>query len=273
MTDKSEWQSRVGKSWAEAWQLTDRSFSGLTNQFLNMLANLPGRSILDIGCGAGELALALARYRPDATIVGVDVSPDLIDAANARSASNPSVEFELGDATVWSRRKFKPDLLVSRHGVMFFDDPIAAFTHFHEIAAPKARLAFTCFRWPQENAWIGGLAAIKPDAGASSDPHAPGPFAFADPKRVSEILSAAGWSGVRIEPLDFAYVAGSGEDPVADASVFFHHIGPLAPVIKALEGDERAEAEQKLDAWLQSNCHDGLVAFPAAAWQVTARKG
>jgi SAM-dependent methyltransferase len=273
MTDKSEWQSRVGKSWAESWQLTDRSFSGLTSQFLAMLAALPGHSILDIGCGAGELSLALARHRPDATIIGVDVSPDLVNTAKTRSAGNPSVEFELGDAAIWSRPNFAPDLLVSRHGVMFFDDPVGAFTHLHAIAAPVARLAFTCFRWPQENAWIGGIAAIKPDTEARSDPHAPGPFAFADPTRVSGILTAAGWSGVRIEPLDFAYVAGTGEEAVAEASAFFHHIGPLASVLKTLDGDERVEAEQKLEAWLRNNCHDGLVAFPAAAWQVTARKG
>lgn len=273
MTDKSEWQSRVGKSWAEAWQLTDRSFSGLTSQFLDMLTGMPGQTILDIGCGAGELSLAMARRRPEATVVGVDVSPDLIEAANARSASHPSVEFELGDAAVWSRPNFAPNLLVSRHGVMFFDDPVGAFTHLHTIAAPTARLAFTCFRWPQENAWIGGLAAIKGEGGSRSDPHAPGPFAFADPARVSGILTAAGWSGVRIEPLDFAYVAGTGEDPVADACTFFHLIGPLAPVLRSLEGEQRREAEQRLEAWLRNNSHDGLVAFQAAAWQVTARKG
>lgn len=273
MTDKSEWQSRVGKSWAESWQLTDRSFSGLTNQFLDMLAELPGQTILDIGCGAGELALALARRRPDAKVIGVDVSPDLIATASARNSNQPSVEFELGDAAIWTRPKFTPDLLVSRHGVMFFDDPVGAFTHLHDLAAPVARLAFTCFRWPQENEWIRGLAAINPSSTPSADPHAPGPFAFADPVRVSGILTSAGWSGVRIEPIDFAYVAGTGEDPVADASAFFHRIGPLAPVLRAMEGEKRAEAEQKLETWLRKNCGAGMVAFPAAAWQVTARKG
>lgn len=273
MTNKSEWQTRVGKSWAESWQLTDRSFSGLTSRFLDMLEGLPGRAILDVGCGAGELALALARRRPDAFVLGLDVSPDLITAAKARSAGNPSVEFDLGDAAVWSRPNFSPDLIVSRHGVMFFDDPIAAFTHLHSLAAPITRLAFTCFRWPQENAWISGLADLLPGGVPRADPHAPGPFAFADPERVSGILSAAGWSGIRIEPIDFAYVAGAGDTPVEDARAFFGRIGPLAPVLRELEGEALDAAEQKLQVWLKKNCHDGLVAFPAAAWQVTARKG
>ena len=78
---------------------------------------------------------------------------------------------------------------------------------------------------------------------------------------------------MRIEPLDFAYVAGTGEDPVAEACTFFHLIGPLAPVLRSHEGEQRREAEQRLEAWLRNNSDDGLVAFQAAAWQVTARKG
>lgn len=273
MTDKSLWQSGVGKAWAESWQITDRSFAGLTDRFLGLLESLPGRTVLDIGCGAGELSLALARRWPEARIIGVDVSPDLIEAARMRAGPYPHAEFELGDAAVWANPGFSPDLLVSRHGVMFFDDPAAAFAHLFTLAAPKARLAFTCFRWPQENPWISGLAGIVRSEPVPSDPHAPGPFAFADPERVTAILAAAGWSGVRIEPIDFAYVAGAGDDPLADARSFFGRIGPLAPVLRELDGDMRVAVEHKLEAWLMKNCRDGLVAFPAAAWQVTARKG
>ncbi len=273
MTDKSLWQAGVGKAWARSWQLTDRSFAGLTARFLDLLESLPGRTVLDIGCGAGELSLALARRWPDARIIGVDVSPDLVSAARDRAGDYPHAEFELADAATWSHPGFVPDLLVSRHGVMFFDDPLAAFTHLFNLAAPSARLAFTCFRWPQENPWISGLAEIVRGDAAPGDPHAPGPFAFADPERVNGILTQAGWSGVRIEPIDFAYVAGAGEDPIADARAFFGQIGPLAPVLRELDGDLRDAVERRLEAWIIKNCHDGLVVFPAAAWQVTARKG
>lgn len=273
MTDITEWRAGVGKAWAQSWQLTDRSFAGLTSRFLDMVHALPGQTILDIGSGAGELSLALARKRIDARVIGVDVSPDLITAAQQRAQGHPSVEFELGDAAIWQRPGFTPDLLVSRHGVMFFDDPVRAFSHLAHISAKKARLAFTCFRAPQENAWISGLAALITGGAPRVDPLAPGPFAFADSQRVSAILTAAGWSGVRIEPLDFAYVAGSGAEAVSDARAFFTRIGPLAAVLRAAEGQAREDLYLRLDHWLGQNCRDGLVAFPAAAWQVTARKG
>ena len=145
MTDKGLWQAGVGKAWAQSWQRTDRSFAGLTARFLDLLESLPGRTVLDIGCGAGELSLALARRWPEARIIGVDVSPDLVETAQARAGDNPQTEFELGDAAMWTKPGFAPDLLVSRHGVMFFDDPIAAFSHLFKLAAASARLAFTCF--------------------------------------------------------------------------------------------------------------------------------
>ena len=229
--------------------------------------------MLDIGCGAGELSLALARRWPEAKIIGVDVSPDLVETAKDRAGEYPQAEFELGDAAIWTKFGFAPDLLVSRHGVMFFDDPEGAFTHLFNLAAPSARLAFTCFRWPQENPWSMGIAEIVKGAVLQTDLHAPGPFAFADPERVAGILNRAGWSGVRIEPIDFAYVAGAGDDPVGDARAYFARIGPMAPMLRELEGEVREAAERRLEAWLIKNCHDGLVVFPGAAWQVTARKG
>ena len=273
MTDMRDWQGTVGKAWAETWKKTDRSFTGLTNQFVEMIESLPGRKILDIGCGAGELSLALARRRHDAQVIGIDVSPDLVLAARGRALGHPSATFELGDASRWGKDGFAPDLLVSRHGVMFFDGPLAAFSHLLDIAAPSARLAFTCFRWPQENTWMTGLAAMIPGGAPRPDLSALGPFAFADPERINGILSSAGWSGIRIEPIDFAYIAGAGENPVADALDFFRRIGPLAATLREVEGERAEVMQDKLEGWLRRNLHDGLVAFPAGAWQVTARKG
>lgn len=269
MTGKSEWQDRVGKSWAENWQLTDRSLAGLTEQLLHVISGLPGTRIADIGCGAGELSLALSRQRPDAQVTGVDISQDLVDAARSRAGAS-GAEFILADASQWQPAGGAPDLLVSRHGVMFFDDPVAAFAHLRRISAPGARLAFSCFRSREENAWMTGLAGLLPGM-AAPDPHAPGPFAFADPERVSAILTAAGWSGLRIEPHDFAYVAGAGENSAADAAAFFARIGPLASVIRDLHGEAREVLNARLAQWIGRHRQDGMVAFPAAAWIVTAR--
>src|SRR5690606_32551346 len=143
----SEWLGQSGRSWAEQWRRTDRGFSMLTERLLRGTREFDFSSVLDIGCGAGELSLAIARGRPQCRVIGVDVSPPLIDAARERGAHHPDVTFELADAADWRPAEpFAPDLLVSRHGVMFFGDPVAAFTNLCDVAAPGASLLFSCFR-------------------------------------------------------------------------------------------------------------------------------
>lgn len=272
MTSGSDWQGKVGQNWADMHAWTDRSFTGLTQHLLGRIALHPGHAVLDIGCGAGELSLAIGRARPDAQVIGLDISADLVAAARMRGGHHANVDFVVGDAGTWQRDCFTPDLLVSRHGVMFFDDPPAAFAHLRRIAAPGARLVFSCFRAPRENRWMTDVARLL-DLPPPADPHAPGPFAFADPQRVEGILAAAGWADIDFEPVDFAYIAGTGPDPVSDAEAFFARIGPAAATLRELSGPALAETQQRIRTWLAESRSADLVAFSAAAWVVTARNG
>lgn len=271
MTTGSDWQAQTGKSWAASYHLTDRSFSGLTQRLLERIEACQGRAVLDIGCGAGELSLAIARGRPQARVVGVDISADLVAVARGRGEALGNASFIEANAATWREREFAPDLLVSRHGVMFFDDPPAAFSNLLDQAAPGAELIFSCFRSPLENPWASDIAQLLrlPPA---KDPTAPGPFAFADPAHVERILRTAGWQDVSFYPVDFAYVAGCGDDPVDEAMSFFNRIGPAAVALRALEGEARADAMSRIRAWVEEYRSGNLVAFGAAAWLVSARK-
>ena len=269
MTGAQDWQGRVGQNWAAEWERTDRSFAALTPHLLRAIEAEPGARLVDIGCGAGELSIAVAKARPAAAVSGIDISEDLIKAARERAADLSALSLEVVDASAWQSTAGPVELFVSRHGVMFFDNPPAAFSHFAAIAAPGARMVFSCFRAAAENMWAAEIARLLPPAKpAAPAVFTPGPFAFADPDHVRTCLK--GWRDIRFAPLDFAYVVGSGTNPVADALSFFSRIGPAAAAIRTLSDYARTAFEHGLLDLVQSRCVGGRVCFPAAAWLVTA---
>lgn len=272
MTEQREWEGGVGRTWADEWRRTDRSFADLTKHLLAAIAALPGEDVIDIGCGAGELALAIAAARPRARVLGIDVSAELVATATVRGAGRRNCAFALADAAQWSPDRGAPDLYVSRHGVMFFADPVAAFDHLARVAQAPARLCFSCFRAADENPWASGIAALVPGGLPAADPAAPGPFAFADPERVRTILEAAGWADATFAPADVTYVAGAGDDPVGDALGYFSRIGPAARAMRELPAADQRGFRDRLRALLADHCRDGAVTFPAAAWIVTAAR-
>lgn len=268
ITDR-EWREERGRAWADNFAATDRAFSGLTQIMLERLADMHGNAIVDIGCGAGELALALGRGRHKAQVTGIDISADLLEAARKRGERRPNVTFELADAANWSPQGAAPDLLVSRHGVMFFEDPIGAFAHIRGPCAPGARLFFSCFRNPAENNWAREVASLL-ELPPAPDPLAPGPFAFADEDRVRSILYRAGWRDIHFEAVDFPFVVGLGDDAVAEAMHFYTSIGPASAAFAEMEPDARAQAEDKLCTFLEERCKERIVAFRAGVWLVEA---
>ena len=277
MTTANDWTGRVGQTWATEWQRTDRAFAALTPHLdAAILAAAPAGPIraVDIGCGAGSTSIALATARPDATIAGIDLSSELLAVAARRGAGQANLAFHLGDATVVAPRMAPLDLIVSRHGVMFFADPVAAFTDLRQASRAGAPLVFSCFRDRAANIWASDLieqvTGTRPPEPAG---YAPGPFGLADPAVTTPILERAGWRIDGHTRIDFAYHAGAGADPVADAAAFFRRIGPLASALK--DAPDQTALDARLKAVLERYRTDSIVAFPASAWiwRAHAREG
>lgn len=272
MTDASEWTGRVGTAWSEEWRRTDRSFGALTDRLVDPAALGTFTHALDIGCGAGEVSLRLAEEHPQAQVLGVDVSPELLDVARTRCAQVANVRFAEADAANWhAATDERPDLLISRHGVMFFGDPTAAFAHLRGEANACARLRFSCFRAREDNQWASALASVLPSPRDAPDPDAPGPFAFAEPQRVETILAGAGWREIAFEPFDYAMITGEGDDAVDEALAYFQRIGPAARAMAEMPASDRETTRERLRAMLAEHCQGGRVSLPAAAWIITAR--
>jgi SAM-dependent methyltransferase len=277
MTNAYEWRGRIGEVWAEEWRRTDRSLAPVNAALVaEAVAEPPPRDrprILDIGCGAGATSLALADALGEAEITGIDLSEALVAAARARGAGRKNLRFEVADATRWSPADSGYELIVSRHGVMFFEDPVGAFAHFRALGGSDARLVFSCFRAAAENEWVAALRPIldRFDAAPAGAERSTGPFAFADPKRIESILTEAGFAAPRIRALDFYFVVGAGADPLADAIAYFRRIGPFAAMLRELDdGAAEAAVAQLAGIAAAHRAGEGIV-FQGAAWIVSAR--
>lgn len=274
MTTAGEWSGKVGDVWAAEWRRTDRSFADLSRHLdAAILAAAPASgSAIDIGCGAGATSIALTTARPDLDVVGIDIAPDLIAAAQDRAAQIPNLRFVNADLNSALTDMPPAALLFSRHGVMFFDDPAAVFGALRRRAAPGAALIFSCFQSAARNPWASDLvAAVTGDAPRPAADYAPGPFGFADRNWVSAMLARAGWGDVTAEPVEYRYVAGRGADPVADAVDFLRRIGPIARSLREAASVERAAMLDTLRGILHTHLDKGEIAFPAAAWIWRAR--
>ena len=270
MTKAADWSGKVGDTWAQEWRGTERAFAGLA-PYLDaaILAAAPDRAFtaIDIGCGAGSTAIALANARADADVTGVDLSDALIAVAIGRSHPCVNLRFRAGDAVGMVAAAAPIDLLFSRHGVMFFADPTAAFTTFANAMAPNGRIVFSCFASPDDNPWA---TIITPSPDRSSS-YVPGPFAFADPSRGETFLTAAGWRDIAARRVDFTYRVGKGDDPVAQGAAFLRRIGPAASALRDASPADRPMLERRLIDALAAARKGDTVDFPAAAWIWTAR--
>lgn len=265
----AHWNDRAGRTWVDLQPLLDRMFASFLPLLLEPLGR-DTRSVLDIGCGAGALTLAAAeRLRSEARCLGVDISAPLVEAAEARAAAagRTGVTFEVADAQTHSFEAGAFDAVVSRFGVMFFDDPVAAFANLHRATRTGGFLRFAAWRSPQENAFmgvtkraVGHLVEFPP-----SEPNAPGQFGFAERERVLGILADSGWREAQVDPVDVPCSI-----PAGDVLAYGTRMGALGAVWADLAPSLRDEIETLLRTAFQAYEAEGEIRFKAACWLVRA---
>lgn len=273
MSSGFDWASKSGDQWAARWRDTGRALAPV-GAALNaaVVEAAPDRPFdaFDIGCGAGDSSLALAASRPDARIIGADLSPALIEIAKERASTRVLATFVVGDAVATAQRDGPFDLFLSRHGVMFFDDPTAAFRSLRGAAREGASLVFSCFQGWDANPWASELASAAAGRELPPPGREPSGFAFADPTYVTGLLESGGWAVRRPRAVAFDYVAGEGEGAVEQALDFLTAIGPASAVLRDLPAQDRPAAAERMREVIARHSSDGKVRFPAAAWIWTA---
>ncbi len=266
------WNGPAGEKWVRNQAVMDTSLADATAALLPLANIRPGERVLDIGCGSGQTSLLAAdAVGAGGQVTGADISKPLLALARQRANGRANVRFIEADAATHA---FAPehDLLISRFGVMFFDDPAAAFANLHRAAAPGGRLAFVCWRPVEENEYAAmPFAVAKPlmPALPPADPHAPGPFALSDPDRLRGILAGAGFTGITINPLDGIMRMGATAE---EAGIQATSLGPTARALAKMEEGVRARVVAAVtDAFRNYPKTDGAITCRIACWLVAAR--
>lgn len=274
----ADWTGQSGERWVAYQARLDAMMAVFGQAAIEAAAPATGERVLDIGCGAGASSLDLAaRVGAKGHVLGVDISEPLIGRARGLAPQDAPVLFQVADASSAALPEGAFDMLFSRFGVMFFDDPTAAFAHMRRALKPGARVAFVCWRGLAENDWVrlpmGALKDIVPSM-APHDPQAPGPFSFGDQGRVARILTAVGFTDVAIAPFDASIPFGKGETRDAaldDAVKMTLEVGPLARALADQPDDIRARASAAVRAAFAGCPGERSVMIDGAAWIVTAR--
>lgn len=267
------WREEGGQRWVANIDHVDQMIGGLGQRLVEAAAPMAGERVLDVGCGGGTTSVAVAeRVAPNGSVLGIDVSKVILDVARERHGNVNGVDFELGDA---ASTRFEPhafDLIVSRFGVMFFEHPSVAFKNLRGALAEDGRLVFICWRALKDNPWMARPAAaafeILP-APEPPDPKAPGPFSFADPDWVNDLLTGSGFRDVVMKPVDVSLNLG----PVDGALRFLTQMGAAATALREASDADAQTAIAAVERTLRECETPEGVLMESATWLVSASAG
>lgn len=270
------WAQSEGPHYVAEAERYDDLLSEFSDALFEVADLQPGERVLDVGCGNGRTTIeASARVRPGGAVVGVDVSPPMLALARERATSAGATEatFVHADAQVHAFEQRSFDTVISRNGLMFFEDPEAAFANLAHALRPGGRIAFVAPEGPDRSEWImvaGAAAAPFLGIPQGLGPATPGPYGLADPDRTRAILEAAGFTDISIEAVTRSMRIGADVD---DALGFLRTMPRVADLFAAAPTDEQhAAIDAVRDALAPYASAAGVVMRDNGEWLVTASR-
>ena len=270
------WNEAAGPKWVAFQKVIDAQIAPLGERTMDRGGIAPGERVIDVGCGCGDTTIALARrVGPAGLVLGIDISAPMLERAaeTARAAGVANIRFENADAQTHRLPPGAFDVVYSRFGIMFFADPVAAFTNLRAALRPGGRLAFVCWQALRENPWLflalqaaaQHLALPPPPA-----PDAPGPFSLADPERLRGIVARAGFERIALDDLRTALTLGGGD--TLDQAVRFltEGVGPVSGILREADPALRPTVAAAVRAAIAPFHTPEGVRMGSAAWIVTA---
>lgn len=270
--EASDWATTRGEKWAANLAGMEAMLRPVDEPLLAALRLDAPVRIADLGCGGGATTLALQRRAPAGSVVhGFDISPVLVERARQRlGPDEPAVAFEIADLQTASPAS-PYHRLVSRFGVMFFDDPAAAFANLARWLAPGGRFAFAVWGPPQENRWLSSVRDVIAQFVEipQPPPEGPGPYRYADAAALLALLDAAGLSALEVHPWRGELPIGGGLPPAPTAEFALAAFSSFEALLAEAGPSARAAALRALTAHFAAHERDGAAWMQAYVHLVT----
>lgn len=265
---KTLWNGLAGRGWADSQEMLDRMCLPIENL---LTTKVSGTRVLDVGCGAGGTTLAVAReLGATGSCTGIDIAEPMIEVARTRAVSEGSAaQFIQADA---QRYEFGPasfDTIISRFGVMFFDDPVRAFTNLRSAATEGAELAVIAWRSAADNPFMTtaetAARPLLPNLPVRQ-PDEPGQFGFGNRDLVHSILDKSGWVDIDIQPVDIEIAM-----PEPELVPYLTRLGPVGRALQVVDDETRERVIDTIRPAFDPYIHAEEVRITAACWMIGAR--
>ena len=238
------WNSSMGRAWVNNDRKMNAQLQIITNDLYKEIKIQKGSNVLDIGCGSGALLPFLSEKVGNSGLVhGVDISNPLLELAKKYHYAKENITFLNADAQSYNFKSLNYDNVVSRFGVMFFADPMAAFKNIRSSMKNNGKLNFVCWSKLEDNDFFVMPLKIvlrylnKPLPTPSKSP---GPLSFSDPDHTEHILKSSGFKSVAIKTVKTKMI---NYDTIENQIQLFNKIGLAARIKKEASFDNLISAK------------------------------
>jgi ubiquinone/menaquinone biosynthesis C-methylase UbiE len=253
---------------------------GLSRHSAEVMAHLDipaSASVLDVGCGFGDTAIAMANMvSPEGRVLGIDCCGAFLAIARSRPEflTTPNVRFENRDAER-DLGEAEFDFAFSRFGTMFFTNPVAGLRSIRRSLKPAGRFAHIVWRRHEDNPWVTDARDVVrqflPPPGENAQTCGPGPFSMANEHMTRAQMEAAGFTRIAFRRIDTKVLVGRD---IEDAIAFQLAIGPAGETFReagALGEVRRGEIVAALSDLFETvqARGDGLW-MESSSWLITA---
>ena len=269
------WNKGIGQKWVKEDDSINERFTILTKEFFSRAKIKKNDRVLDIGCGGGITSFEASKLAGrDGYVLGADISEILLNLAKKNFSNIKNLEFKYCDVQTYNFEKNFFNTVISRFGVMFFENPIVAFKNIFNSIQDDGSLHFVSWANVLENEFFTAAANIIIKHLNREFPkvtRTPGPFAFSETKYVKKILNASGFKNIKVNKV---YTSLSTNDDAEKDGELLFNIGLAGKMLSEenLSEQELANIKDKIIEMSQNRRVNGKITYKACLNFVSAIK-